>query len=82
VEITPHFAEKKMKTELSIDGMSCQHCVQSVTKALKGIGGVTSVAVNLEEKRAILESEGDVDRNAIEEILQSAGFRLEGVKTA
>lgn len=29
------------RTTLKIDGMSCGHCVMSVTKALKGLDGVT-----------------------------------------
>lgn len=36
---------------LSIDGMSCGHCVQTVTKALSGVPGVTvySLAVGSAE---------------------------------
>ncbi|MBY0111921.1 MAG: heavy-metal-associated domain-containing protein [Phycisphaerales bacterium] len=38
-------------TTLAIDGMSCGHCVQAVTKALSGVPGVTvkSVAVGSAE---------------------------------
>jgi len=41
-------------TTLSIDGMSCGHCVQAVTKALSAVPGVTvrSVAVGAAEIEA------------------------------
>lgn len=32
-------------TTLAIDGMSCGHCVQAVTKALSGVPGVTVKSV-------------------------------------
>jgi copper chaperone CopZ len=42
-------AQTTKTTTLAIDGMSCGHCVQAVTKALSGVPGVTvkSVAVGL-----------------------------------
>lgn len=39
-------------TELKIDGMTCGHCVASVTKALKSVPGVESATVNLSEGTA------------------------------
>ena len=34
-------AQTTKTTTLAIDGMSCGHCVQAVTKALSGVPGVT-----------------------------------------
>lgn len=36
-----------MKTRLKVTGMSCENCVQSVTKTLRGVDGVHDVAVDL-----------------------------------
>lgn len=36
-----------MKTKLKVTGMSCENCVQSVTKTLRGVDGVHDVAVDL-----------------------------------
>ena len=33
--------------QLKINGMTCQHCVMSVTKALKGVPGVSDAKVSL-----------------------------------
>jgi copper chaperone len=37
---------------LKIKGMSCQHCVMSITKALKDLKGVKDVKVSLEKGSA------------------------------
>lgn len=42
-------------TELRIDGMSCTHFVEAVTRALQALEGVKSVRVTLDEKRATVE---------------------------
>lgn len=40
---------------LSISGMDCDGCVQSVTEALKGVEGVAEVEVSLEEQTAVVK---------------------------
>ena len=42
---------------LKIGGMSCQHCVDHVTKALQELPGVAAVSVDLSSGRATLEIE-------------------------
>ena len=44
-------------TTLKIDGMTCGHCVQAVTQALKGTEGVSDARVDLEAGRAQVEYE-------------------------
>jgi len=39
----------KTQTTLKIKGMSCEHCVKTVTKTLQGLKGVKKATVNLEE---------------------------------
>jgi len=39
-------------TKLKINGMSCQMCVKHVTRALEGVDGVTTVAVDLDAATA------------------------------
>lgn len=38
--------------DISIEGMTCDHCVRAVTGALKEISGVRDVQVSLPEKKA------------------------------
>lgn len=47
--------EENMKSTLKIEGMMCMHCVANVKKALEAVDGVAAVAVNLEEKTAVVE---------------------------
>ena len=42
------------KTKLEIDGMSCQHCVKTVTEALTSLEGVQRVKVNLRKGEAVV----------------------------
>ncbi len=43
--------------ELNITGMTCDHCVRSVTNALKEVPGVAEVTVSLEKNEAIVKGE-------------------------
>jgi copper chaperone len=43
------------KTVLNVDGMSCEHCVNAVTKAVGALPGVKSVSVDLAEKTVAVE---------------------------
>jgi copper chaperone len=40
---------------LKVTGMSCGHCVRSVTEALERVGGVHSAKVQLDAGRAVVE---------------------------
>ncbi len=43
--------------ELDIAGMTCDHCVRSVTNALKDVPGVSDAKVDLEKGAAVVEGE-------------------------
>ena len=47
--------------ELRIEGMTCNHCVMHVKKALAAVPGVTGeVVVSLEKKLAVVNGSADV----------------------
>ena len=58
---------------LSVKGMSCQHCVGRVDKALAEVPGVDSVKVILEGGRARVEGAG-LDLQALIEAVTEAGY--------
>jgi Cu2+-exporting ATPase len=61
-------------TTLAISGMSCNHCVQHVTKALRGVGGVARVEVDLGAGKATIEH-GEVTTTAeLIGAVESAGY--------
>jgi copper chaperone len=43
------------RTTLNVKGMTCNHCVASVTKALEDTPGVRSARVDLQQGKAIVD---------------------------
>lgn len=68
------FGGNKMKKTISIEGMSCNHCVAHVKEALEGLEGVTSVKVNLDKKCASIESKSEVKDEGIKSVIEEAGY--------
>lgn len=64
-----------MKT-LRIKGMSCQHCVKAVKKALEEIDGVVDVRVDLATGEAAFEETRPVEDDLIREKVKKAGYEL------
>jgi len=63
-------------TTITIKGMSCQHCVMAVTKALSGIEGIADVRVDLKKGEATFTEAKPVDRKLIRERIAKAGFEV------
>lgn len=61
-----------MPTTLTVEGMSCTHCEQTVAEALSDITGVENVAVDRESARATVEGDADVD--ALVTAVEDAGY--------
>jgi copper chaperone len=61
-------------TKIKIEGMSCNHCVMAVTKALNGIDGVANVAVDLKKGEASFDEVKPVEMTVIIERIKKAGF--------
>ncbi|MCG8637306.1 MAG: heavy metal translocating P-type ATPase [Desulfobacterales bacterium] len=72
----PLVKEKKMKAKIGIQGMSCMHCVKNVTDRLNSISGVISTDVSLEDKSAVVESEGPMDEAHITQSIQDGGYEV------
>gem|GEM_PF-833335 len=51
-----------MMQTVKVNGMSCQHCVMAVSKALRGLKGVKDVQVDLKKGEAAIEAEQDIDK--------------------
>mgnify|MGYP001427156862 CR=1 FL=1 len=45
-----------MKTELLLPSMTCGHCVQAVTAALRGVDPDARVDIDLPQRRVTIES--------------------------
>jgi copper chaperone len=60
--------------KVKIKGMSCQHCVKAVKKALEEIDGIDNVNVNLAAGEATFEELRPVDADLIREKIKKAGY--------
>ena len=65
-------------TEYTVTGMTCQHCVNAVTKEVDGIDGVTGVDVDLDSGRVSVRSEPPVDAATVRAAVNEAGYELAG----
>ena len=57
---------------VKIHGMSCQHCVASVTKAIEALSGVTQVSVDLAKGEATYD--GDASEQDVKDAIVKVGF--------
>ena len=63
------------KTKLKISGMSCQHCVKTVTEALTELPGVRRAKVNLRKAEAVVHFDAArVTPTDLTEAIIAAGF--------
>lgn len=63
-------------TSITINGMSCQHCVGAVTKALSEIEGIKDVQVDLEKGEATFSESKPVDAQTINDAISAIGFEV------
>ncbi|MFT3976634.1 MAG: heavy metal translocating P-type ATPase [Sphingomonas bacterium] len=61
---------------LPIAGMNCASCVGRVERALEKVEGVHAVTVNLATERADIEASEAVDRAALVQAIEAAGYEV------
>jgi copper chaperone len=67
-----------VQTTYTVAGMTCQHCVMSVTEELSEIDGVTDVTVDLATGAVTVTSSAPLDEVAIKAAVTEAGYDLAG----
>lgn len=67
-------AEPRQQVELAVGGMTCDHCVAAVTRALSGCSGVQSVHVDLAAGRAVVAGER-LDAEQLMAAVTALGYR-------
>lgn len=63
-------------TTFTVNGMTCGHCVSSVTEEVAKLDGVTSVDVDLASGRVTVESDSPVDDAAFAAAVDEAGYSV------
>jgi copper chaperone CopZ len=60
--------------ELEICGMTCGHCVSSVTRALLGVDGVVHADVSYSRKHAHVEHDGTCSPQSLIAAVEEEGY--------
>ncbi|MBN2739165.1 MAG: copper chaperone CopZ [Spirochaetales bacterium] len=66
-----------INSEIKVEGMSCQHCVMAVNKAVKALAGVESVEVSLENKLVAVQYDENLSSlESIYEAIEDQGYDI------
>jgi copper chaperone len=60
----------------TVTGMTCEHCVRSVTEEITKVPGVAAVDVDLASGRVLVTSDEPVDDAAIVAAVDEAGYEV------
>ena len=70
---------KKIKTIIKVEGMSCNHCADKVTKALESLDDIKKVKVNLKNNSVTIFSDKELNLKVVEDTINSLEYKYEGV---
>ncbi len=60
---------------IHIEGMSCQHCVMRVKKAIEGLAGISSLTVEIGEAKVTFD-ESKIREKDIEAAIVKSGYKI------
>jgi copper chaperone len=62
---------------LNVQGMSCNHCVNTIESSLKGLSGVQNTKVDLKANTVTVTfDETAVGQNELKEVILEAGYDI------
>ncbi len=61
---------------IKIQGMTCQHCVMAVSKALGKLSGIKNVKVDLAKGEATFENTQNISQPVIRKTVEDAGYKV------
>ena len=64
----------KLKKSIDVEGMTCEHCVANVIKALEDVDGVVIAAASLEKQSAQTALDRNVDDEVLRDAIKRAGY--------
>ena len=60
---------------IQVDGMSCQHCVMRVKKAVENLAGVSDLTVEVGQVKVTFD-ESKAQKKDIEDAIVKAGYKI------
>jgi copper ion binding protein len=61
----------------TVSGMTCEHCVASVSEEVSELAGVRSVEVLLDSGRLTVDTDRPLSDEAVRAAVEEAGYRLD-----
>ena len=58
-----YFYMQDKKIELKIDGMSCNGCVENISKMMMDLGSIKNVEIDLDKKFGLISTKSNFDSN-------------------
>jgi copper chaperone len=74
--INPHFEKGNDVMQVTVSGMACGHCAQTVSQAVESVPGVERALVDLETGHVRVE--GNAQMDAILKAIEEAGYGVRG----
>jgi copper chaperone len=65
-----------MASTLKVKGMTCQHCVMSVKKALGKLEGIQNVDVDLQKGEVRFDNTKGVASDVVKKAIEEAGYQV------
>ncbi|MEK3936277.1 copper chaperone CopZ [Sporosarcina sp. FSL W7-1349] len=65
-----------MKEVLKVEGMSCNHCVNSIETSVGGLNGVSAVKVDLANNEVTVEFDNDATLQQVKETIEDQGYEV------
>jgi copper chaperone len=65
--------------DITVAGLTCNHCVMTVTRAVAEVDGVSAVRIDLVpngESTVHIDSDAELDRGLVAEAVTGAGYTL------
>ena len=61
---------------VTVEGMTCDHCVRAVQSELADVPGVAAVDVDLATGRVAITADRPLDDGAVREAVEAAGYQV------
>lgn len=66
-----------IESNYTVTGMTCEHCVRSVTEEVGALDGVAEVSVDLPTGVVTVRSATAVDETAVRAAVEEAGYQVQ-----
>jgi copper chaperone len=67
--------DEMTETTIHVEGMSCQHCVMRVKKAVEGLTGIASADVQI-GRVTVTFDDSKIQKKAIEDVIVKTGYKI------